>query len=36
MPELGLSIQEVQQNNAIGVQFILVDTPANKLVLTKD
>ena len=36
MLELGLRTQEVQQNNAIGVQFTLVDTPANKLVLTKD
>ena len=36
MPEVGLSTQGVQQNNAIGVQFTLVDTPANKLVLTKD
>ena len=34
--ELGFSTQEVQQNNAIGVQFTLVDTPANKLVLNKD
>lgn len=36
MLELGLSTQEVQQNNAIGVQFTLVDTRTNKLVLTKD